>query len=222
MDCYAFQGHYSSMSYYHFTSIAARFIAVTILFGVFSLSAKAAVVNVNPPINCLGPSCFTTNENGGNDTAAFSQLSGLELLYKAESSDSLSATPQAESGSFKDSYSTVFSFLGGGEDYTGAQISYDGGPSINCTAPCYLVVKGGNHEPARYLFDLSLNPYNWDGVMMLNISGFWQNGVRGSDGDGSISHVAIYGVSPIPVPAAFWLFGTALIGFIGYSRRRTV
>jgi len=59
--------------------------------------------------------------------------------------------------------------------------------------------------------------------MMLSISGFWQDGVRGSDGRGSISHVAIYGdVSPIPVPAAFWLFGTALIGFIGYSRRRSV
>ena len=27
-------------------------------------------------------------------------------------------------------------------------------------------------------------------------------------------------VSPVPVPAAFWLFGTALIGFVGISRRR--
>jgi hypothetical protein len=27
---------------------------------------------------------------------------------------------------------------------------------------------------------------------------------------------------PIPIPAAFWLFGTALIGFIGISRRRKV
>ena len=26
--------------------------------------------------------------------------------------------------------------------------------------------------------------------------------------------------NPIPVPAAFWLFGTALIGFVGFSRRR--
>ena len=26
-------------------------------------------------------------------------------------------------------------------------------------------------------------------------------------------------IPPIPVPAAFWLFGTALIGFIGISRR---
>lgn len=28
--------------------------------------------------------------------------------------------------------------------------------------------------------------------------------------------------SPVPVPAAVWLFGTALIGFIGFSRRRSV
>jgi hypothetical protein len=27
------------------------------------------------------------------------------------------------------------------------------------------------------------------------------------------------GISVVPVPAAFWLFGTALIGFIGMSRR---
>jgi hypothetical protein len=29
-------------------------------------------------------------------------------------------------------------------------------------------------------------------------------------------------ISPVPVPAAFWLFGTALIGFVGMSRRRKV
>ena len=28
--------------------------------------------------------------------------------------------------------------------------------------------------------------------------------------------------SVVPVPAAIWLFGTALVGFIGFSRRRTV
>ena len=30
------------------------------------------------------------------------------------------------------------------------------------------------------------------------------------------------GVPPVPVPAAIWLFGTALIGFIGISRRRKI
>ena len=29
-------------------------------------------------------------------------------------------------------------------------------------------------------------------------------------------------VSPVPVPAAVWLFGTALIGLVGMSRRRKV
>lgn len=30
------------------------------------------------------------------------------------------------------------------------------------------------------------------------------------------------GLNPVPVPAAFWLFGTALIGFVGISRKRKV
>ena len=40
----------------------------------------------------------------------------------------------------------------------------------------------------------------------------------------SYSHWTGYGdpVSPIPVPAAVWLFGTALIGFIGISRRTKI
>ena len=37
------------------------------------------------------------------------------------------------------------------------------------------------------------------------------------------SHWTEYGpVSAVPVPAAVWLFGTALIGFVGISRRRKV
>jgi hypothetical protein len=40
-----------------------------------------------------------------------------------------------------------------------------------------------------------------------------------SFGEESASFVAL---SAIPVPAAFWLFGTALIGFVGFSRRRSI
>jgi hypothetical protein len=39
---------------------------------------------------------------------------------------------------------------------------------------------------------------------------------------GGFSHYTEFGVSPVPVPAAIWLFGTALIGFIGISRRTKV
>lgn len=39
-----------------------------------------------------------------------------------------------------------------------------------------------------------------------------------------LSHFSIYtsGISIVPVPAAIWLFGTALIGFVCMSRRRKV
>jgi hypothetical protein len=42
------------------------------------------------------------------------------------------------------------------------------------------------------------------------------NGIMGLDSDFTPS------VSEVPVPAAIWLFGTALVGFIGVSRRRKV
>ena len=43
------------------------------------------------------------------------------------------------------------------------------------------------------------------------------------DCDGSNSCVVdTWTPSPVPVPAAVWLFGTALIGFIGFSRRTKV
>ena len=35
-------------------------------------------------------------------------------------------------------------------------------------------------------------------------------------------YVSGISVSAVPVPAAVWLFGTALIGFVGYGRRTSV
>jgi hypothetical protein len=49
------------------------------------------------------------------------------------------------------------------------------------------------------------------GTVTVNLEGSTEN----------YSHWTEYGppVSEVPVPAAFWLFGTALVGFIGMSRR---
>ena len=38
--------------------------------------------------------------------------------------------------------------------------------------------------------------------------------------DGPVEWIDTGGQSVVPVPAAVWLFGTALIGFVGYGRRR--
>jgi hypothetical protein len=56
---------------------------------------------------------------------------------------------------------------------------------------------------------------NWFGEFSTDF------GVGGTDfGDGDVN--LNLSVSAIPVPAAVWLFGTALIGFIGMSRRTSI
>lgn len=42
---------------------------------------------------------------------------------------------------------------------------------------------------------------------------------KGSANQASLGEVA-FSVSPVPIPAAAWLFGTALIGLIGFGKRR--
>lgn len=46
----------------------------------------------------------------------------------------------------------------------------------------------------------------------ISTNNFYAVEFRGLDGRSSV----------VPLPAAFWLFGTALIGFIGFSRRRKI
>jgi len=43
-----------------------------------------------------------------------------------------------------------------------------------------------------------------------------------TQGTAEYSHWTEFGPVAVPVPAAIWLFGTALIGFIGFSRRTKV
>jgi hypothetical protein len=211
-------------------------VLLTLSFlALFSLNAQAAPVDISSR-SCngtVGQECAFNWDLGppgtpghGQDTSLFPILSGLDLLYKADSfdSDPLQSEPASEDGVYRDSYSTVF----GGEDaddgYSTAHISYDGAPAspiTEClTGECYLIVKGGlGTNPVAYLFTLAL--LGWDGDVNndspLNLSGFWLSGRN------AISHVGIYGtVSAVPVPGAFWLFGTALIGFIGLSRSTRV
>jgi len=84
-------------------------------------------------------------------------------------------------------------------------------------------------------FTFDFGPGNLDvyvnSILELSIAGSFNNGRFGfynfsqagvtyagfEKEDGSFP-----GVPAVPVPAAFWLFGTALIGFVGFSRRRKV
>jgi hypothetical protein len=72
-----------------------------------------------------------------------------------------------------------------------------------------LAIKGGN-----------LDGLQWGAFSLAALDGTWSL-QDASDKYKGLSGAELWG-SPIPVPAAFWLFGTALIGFIGFSRRTKV
>jgi hypothetical protein len=189
----------------------SNLIFLLIVMAGYSTASQALTVS---PADCTVPNnCVTSNSTGGNDRNVFSPLlDGLDLLYKYETG----SAGEDGSATLALSYETTIATESAG-DYIGATVTYQGGGDIvDCSFPCYLAVKDGNHQPARYLFDLTMNGLFWNGTDDLVLADFWP-------GQGSISNFAIYGTaSPIPVPATIWLFGTALIGFVGMSRRRKV
>ena len=179
--------------------------------------ASTSASNMNP-----GEIKITNTGNPAILNAFAPWIGGLEELYKANSNDEPSIpdderpTPKSELGSLAGSYNTVFDW-DMDDDLVGAKVTYKGGNFVDCKPDeCFLLVKDGNQDPAAYLFDLALAPINWDGKMDLLLRGFWP-------GNGSISYLALYGnesPNPVPLPAGVWLFGTALIGLVGFGKRK--
>lgn len=187
-------------------------ISILALFVLASPGVQGSTITFTPG-DCDGTApdltCWTTNDNSSLKADELEALVGtsadLLLLYKQD-------VGGGESGLFTGSYETSFS--NSELDPTDALIEFIAGNDPIICDECYLLIKDGNHSPAQYIFDLAI--LGWDGMMTLALEGFWPAG-------GAISHVSIWGtLAVIPIPAAFWLFGTALIGFIGISRRTAV
>jgi hypothetical protein len=114
------------------------------------------------------------------------------------------------------SYETVFTELDGDGEPSGADITYVVGGTFQQCPTCYLLVKDGDAgNPSQYLFDIG----TWNGTDTLTLTNFWPGDVPGA-----ISNVAIWSApdTVVPIPAAAWLFGSALLGMagIGYRRRQ--
>lgn len=105
----------------------------------------------------------------------------IEELYKQEAPDDGEPMPY-DSGAYMDSYLTTF--IDDPYDSGEATIVWGSGmPHIDPICS-FLLVRDGNHNPAWYLFNLSVA--GWDGMETLDLSGFWPS-------EGAISQVTLYG-----------------------------
>jgi hypothetical protein len=187
-----------------------RLLALAGVFvGGLLSTAEAALVDLTvTPDDCNTTyTCWTSNDNSNlsaSDVETITGATGLLSYYKQDQGAG------SDSGTFADSYETTFDNIPA--DPEDALIELLAGEDPITCGTCFLVVKDGNNAPAQYIFDLS-------GLGMLNsidMNDFWPQ-------NGAISHVEIFGsVSAVPVPAAIWLFGTALVGFAGMARRTKV
>jgi hypothetical protein len=75
-------------------------------------------------------------------------------------------------------------------------------------------------NPEYLTFDIALNTTFAILLAALNDGGLRVGIHVGSYAGGGSEKLS--NISPVPVPAAMWLFGTALIGFVGMSRRTKV
>ncbi len=122
----------------------------------------------------------------------------------------------------------------GGDSWTGGSASPGNLPGGASITPPFVATAGFLAEsdppppmngvnPAEFLdvlFDLQLGVDFSDTVAALN-DGSLRIGIHviAFANDGSESFV---GPSPVPVPAAVWLFGSGLLGLVGIARRRRV
>ncbi|HPQ45064.1 MAG TPA: PEP-CTERM sorting domain-containing protein [Syntrophales bacterium] len=177
---------------------------VFVAFITFGMMSSADALLITPATTPQWSGTSPVNPQAADIPGLVGYSGTLTELYKQD-------VDGGESGPFASSYSTEF--FNTPTDPEDATITYMSGPSITGD-PLYLLVKDGNHDPIWYIFDLS----SWNGTETIYLEDFWAPTTT-SAGNGSISHVALYGPTSIPEPFTLILLGIGLVGIAGIRRR---
>ena len=181
--------------------------ALCVALMLFGVITTASALSITPGDydwiwTTPNPTPFPDPQYNNPDAAVVSYVTGntVQELYKQDQGSS------ADLGPFALSYKTEF--FNEPSDPEEAKITYVSGPVIS-GSPLYLLVKdGAASNPIWYLFDIT----GWNGQDDIEMTGFWPQ-------QGAISHVSLYGPSPVPIPAAVWLLGSGLLGLVGIRRK---
>jgi len=204
--------------------------AITLLTG--SHLAQAAIYNINTVMT--GSSGF--NASLFHDATGASAMSGATLANIPDVSV-LSGTYDDISGAFNATMNIStggsFTLSGTGLLFTGGTLANNSQMSISFTNPSGALVDDEIGFLPGYiccgLTDQDPNSFVADtnGMVMTLWGANFGGGIfNGSYDDSAGNRLATYGMdlrlnlTPVPVPAAAWLFGSGIVGLIGLARRK--
>jgi len=219
---------------------AKTFVLITAM--LFSSISSAAVWNVVEVFNgsdgSFGFSGLHDSSGGtpmsGTSFGQIDSASGTYNDFTGELSLTLGITEtNSSTDTFTLSGNLLFDLGGDGDLTTNSQLHFE---SLNLTTASASSVPtsgdfrfeadlnccGGDDGPNTFL---AANPLPAGFPADLHYMTLWGANITESLGEslypGSTVGMDLrLGLSAVPVPAAFWLFGTALIGLLGFNRRR--
>jgi len=183
-------------------------LIASLLFGAFFLSISSSHADSVPFVSTP---CDTTNvsANGSDATVCKGSFSGTDSvseitnLFGAElgASETWIEAVKSDDSSGK----LVATTATGTWEYTGDTLS----------SPFVIVLKASTSFSAYLFKDLG-------NLATDSTGGFFINWLNNGGQTPKLSHMTIYSktnTSAVPLPAALWLFGPALLGFMGFRRK---
>ena len=197
--------------------------------GDFNFTADAVVNNTDPT---------AATDTGAMIEVPILNMDGTQALDDFGQPRTMMVEDKAVGGGgINETYYNTVSFMGGGvvPDGVWVKLIDPGASASDANIIEVLDADDGQADTVWHVNSFAGYPFllRADGIRILDAMDFSLysdlSGVPASSFDGSSNLLNLEGgivadlsISPVPVPAAVWLFGSGLLGLIGVSRRRKI